>query len=158
MNILLIVLVILAVWRGIRGLKIGLIDELGRLLTLVISLFIISLGILLYTSVKGNDTKNIVLSVIMIILTGLVARLVNLVIKSLSAIAHLPILSVVNSLFGIAIGIAEVIVVLWIVYVVIANFDTGIFGQQIMEWTTQSEILRKLYDMNQFAYWMAAGL
>lgn len=158
MNVLLIVLVILAVWRGVRGMKIGLVDEVGHLLTLVISLFVISLGILLYTSIKSNDTKNIVLSVIMLILTGLAARLVNLVMKSLSTIAHLPIISALNSLLGIAIGIAEIVVVLWIVYVVVANFDTGTFGGQIMEWTEQSEILQKLYDMNQFAYWMAAGL
>lgn len=158
MNVLLIILVILAVWRGIRGMKIGLVDEIKHLLALVISLFVISLGILLYTSVKSSDTKNIVLSVIMIILTGLVARLVNLVMKSLSAIAHLPILSALNSLLGIAIGIAEIVVALWIVYVVIASFNTGIFGRQMMEWTTESEILQKLYDMNRFAYWMAAGL
>lgn len=158
MNILLIVLAVLAVWRGIRGMKIGLVDEIGHLVTLVISLFVISLGILLYTSIKSSDTKNIVLSVIMIILTGLAARLVNLVMKSLSTIAHLPIISTLNSLLGIAIGVAEIVVVLWIVYVVIANFETGIFGQQIMIWTAQSEILQKLYDMNRFAYWMAAGL
>lgn len=158
MNVLLIILIILAVWRGIRGFKLGLVDEIGRLLALVISLFVISLGILLYTSIQNSDTKNIVLSIVMIIVTGLVARLVKLIIKSLSAIAHLPIISALNSLLGIAIGVSEAVVALWIVYVVIASFDTGTFGHQIMEWTSQSEILQKMYDMNQFAYWMAAGL
>ncbi|MDO4334094.1 MAG: CvpA family protein [Eubacteriales bacterium] len=158
MNVLLIILIILAVWRGIRGFKLGLVDETGRLLALVISLFVISLGILLYTSIQNSDTKNMVLSIVMIIVTGLVARLVKLIIKSLSAIAHLPIISALNSLLGIAIGVSEAVVALWIVYVVIASFDTGTFGHQIMEWTSQSEILQKMYDMNQFAYWMAAGL
>lgn len=158
MNVLLIILVLLAVWRGWRGMKAGLVDEVGKLLSLLISLFIISLGILLYTSVKENDTKNIVLSIIMIIITGLAARVVNLLIKSLSTIAHLPVINFVNSILGIGIGIAEAVVFLWIVYVVIASFDTGGFGLQIMTWTKQSELLQKLYRMNQFAYWMAAGL
>lgn len=158
MNILLIVFIVLAVWRGWHGMKTGLVDEIGRLLSLVISLFVLSLGILLYTSVKTDDTKNIVLSVIMIIVTGLVARLMRMVIKSLSAIAHLPVLSALNGLLGIAIGIAEIVVVLWILYVVVASFELGDFGLQIINWTKQSEMLQQLYDMNQIAYWMAAGL
>lgn len=158
MNILLITLVILAVWRGWRGMKKGMVEEVGGLISLVISLFVLSLGILLYTSVKTSDTKNIVLSVIMILVTGLVARLVHLVFKSLAAIAHLPVINVLNGLLGIAIGVAEVVVVLWILYVVVANFELGSFGAQITSWTKQSEVLQKLYDMNQIAYWMSAGL
>lgn len=158
MNILLIVFVALILWRGWRGMKIGLVDEAGRLLSLVIALFVLSLAILLYTSVKANNTKNIVLSAAMILVTGLAARLIRMVVKSLSAIAHLPVISVLNGLLGIVIGIAEVVVILWILYVVIANFDLGEFGLQITNWTKQSEILQKLYDMNQIAYWMAAGL
>lgn len=158
MNILLMILALLAVWRGWRGMKVGLVDEVGKLFSLLISLFIISLGILLYTSVKENDTKNVVLSIIMIIITGLAARLVNLLLKSLSAIAHLPVIHIANSILGIGIGIAEVIVALWIIYVIIASFDTGSFGLQVMTWTRQSDVLQKLYQMNQFAYWMAAGL
>lgn len=158
MNILLIVFVALILWRGWRGMKIGLVDEAGRLLSLVITLFVLSLAILLYTSVKANNTKNIVLSAAMILVTGLAARLIRMVVKSLSAIAHLPVISVLNGLLGIVIGIAEVVVILWILYVVIANFDLGEFGLQITNWTKQSEILQKLYDMNQIAYWMAAGL
>lgn len=158
MNVLIIVLAVLALWRGMRGMKIGLVDEVGRLLSLVISLFVISLGILLYTSIKAGDTKNIVLSVIIIIITGIAAKAVRLVVQSLSTIAHLPIISALNSLLGIAIGVAEVVVALWIVYVLIASFDLGSFGLWITNQTVESELLQKLYDMNQIAYWMAAGL
>lgn len=158
MNILIIVLIVLAVWRGMRGMKIGLVDEMGRLLSLVISLFVISVGILLYTSVKTNDTKNIVLSVVILVITGIVTRIIRLMVKSLSAIAHLPVISALNSLLGIAIGVAEVVVALWIVYVVIANFDLGSFGLWMIGQTRENEFLQKLYDMNQIAYWMTAGL
>lgn len=148
MNILLVVLAVLVIWRGWRGMKTGLVDELGKLLSLVISLFVLSVGILLYTSVKESDTKNIVLSIVILILTGLAAKLVNLVIKSLSAIAHLPVINILNGLLGILIGAAEVVVLLWIVYIVTANFDTGEFGRLMMEWTQQNELLTKVYEMN----------
>lgn len=47
----------------------------------------------------------------MLLITGLAARLVNLIFKSLSAIAHLPILKLLNSVLGIVVGMAESIVV-----------------------------------------------
>ena len=50
---------------------------------------------------------------------------------------------------------AESIVVLWIIYIVIASFDTGRVGSQIAAWTVENEWLTKLYQMNRFAYWLA---
>lgn len=70
----------------------------------------------------------------------------NLIFKSLSAIAHLPILKLLNSVLGIVVGMAESIVVLWIIYIVIASFDTGRVGSQIAAWTVENEWLTKLYS------------
>lgn len=154
MNILLLIVVLFALWRGYAGLKKGMVDEIRMLLSLVITLFVLSLAILLYTSVREGDTRNIVLSVIAIVITGIVARLVNLIFKSLSAIAGLPIISFINRLCGAAIGAMEAVVGLWIVYIIIGSFDTGIFGSQIAAWTMENEVLTKLYRINRVAYWM----
>ena len=132
-----------------------MVDEIRLLLSLVITLFVLSLAILLYTSIKENHTKNIVLSVIAILITGIAARLINLIFRSLSAIAELPVISLVNRLCGAAVGAMEAVVGLWIVYIVIGSFDTGVFGSQIAAWTMENEVLTKLYRMNQVAYWMA---
>lgn len=158
MNILLIILIILALWRGWRGMKRGLIDEIGRLISMVLMLFVLCVAILLYTSVKESNIKNVVLSVVIILITGVIARLIKFAVKSLSAVAHLPVLNMINDLLGAVIGVAEVVVGLWIVYVLIGCFDTGSFGLKIMEWTNESELLQKIYELNQIAYWMTTGL
>ena len=101
MNVLLVCVILFALWRGYAGMKKGMVDEIRMLLSLVISLFVLSLAILLYSSVKEKNTTNIILSVLMLLITGLAARLVNLIFKSLSAIAHLPILKLLNSVLGI---------------------------------------------------------
>ena len=150
MNVLLVCVILFALWRGYAGMKKGMVDEIRMLLSLVLSL-----AILLYSSVKEKNTTNIILSVLMLLITGLAARLVNLIFKSLSAIAHLPILKLLNSVLGIVVGMAESIVVLWIIYIVIASFDTGRVGSQIAAWTVENEWLTKLYQMNRFAYWLA---
>ena len=155
MNILLMILILFALWRGYAGLKKGMVDEVRMLLSLVITMFVLSLAIFLYTSIKENNTKNIVLCVIAILITGLAARLVNLIFKSLSAIAGLPVISFANRLLGAAVGGMEAVVGLWIVYIVIGSFDMGTLGSQIAAWTMQSELLTKLYQMNQLVYWIA---
>lgn len=145
MNLLLIVLIVLVLWRGWCGMRNGLVEEAGGLLLMVITLFVISLGILLYTSIKEGDTKNIILSVAVMLVTGLAVKLLRLAIRSLSALAHLPLIGILNSLLGVAVGIAEVVVVLWSLYLVIANFDLGSFGLWVTTQTGESEILRKLH-------------
>lgn len=158
MNLLLIVLIILAVWRGWSGMKRGLVEEVGHLISMVLVLFILSVAILLSSSVKSGDVKNIVLSIVIILITGVLTRLIRFAVKSLSAIAHLPVLNMINDLLGGVIGIAEVVVGIWIVYIIIGTFDTGTFGALIMDWTKQSEFLNKLYEMNKIAEWMTTGL
>lgn len=145
MNLLLIVLIVLVLWRGWHGMRNGLVEEAGGLLLMVITLFVLSLGILLYTSIKAGDTKNIILSVIVMIVTGLAVKLLRLVIKSLSALAHLPLIGILNSLLGLLVGVVEVVVTLWILYVLIANFDLGSFGLWVTKQTEQSQMLKRLH-------------
>ena len=155
MNILLIIVILIALWRGYAGLKKGVVNEVRMLFSLVLTMLVIALAILLYTSVKENNTRNIVLFVIAILIAGLAARLISLIFKSLSAIANLPVFRFADRLLGMAFGGMEAGVGVWIVYIVIGSFDTGVFGSQIAAWTMQSEILTKLYSMNQVVYWMA---
>lgn len=145
MNLLLIVLIVLVLWRGWHGMRNGLVEEAGGLLLMVITLFVLSLGILLYTSIKAGNTKNIILSVIVMIVTGLAVKLLRLVIKSLSALAHLPLIGILNSLLGLLVGVVEVVVILWILYVLIANFDLGSFGLWVTKQTEQSQMLKRLH-------------
>ncbi len=145
MNLLLIVLIVLVLWRGWHGMRNGLVEEAGGLLLMVITLFVLSLGILLYTSIKAGNTKNIILSVIVMIVTGLAVKLLRLVIKSLSALAHLPLIGILNSLLGLLVGVVEVVVTLWILYVLIANFDLGSFGLWVTKQTEQSQMLKRLH-------------
>ena len=67
MNLLLVCVILFALWRGYAGMKKGMVDEIRMLLSLVISLFVLSLAILLYSSVKEKNTTNIILSVLMLL-------------------------------------------------------------------------------------------
>ena len=85
MNVLVLILIVLALWRGLHGMKRGMVDEVGLLISLVISLFVLSVGILLYTSIKEKNTENIVISVIVLLITGIAVKLISLFVKAFSA-------------------------------------------------------------------------
>lgn len=153
-NLLLPALLLLAVWRAWRGYKNGFAEEIYRLISLVAALFVLALLLMAVSSFRADDMKNGIISVILLIITGIVLHLFGIIMKSLKAIAKLPIISFLNSLLGLAAGIAEMIVGAWIMYCVIHAFPTGEFGTQIMIWTQESEWLMKLYEANRITEWL----
>ena len=153
-NLLLPALLLLAVWRAWRGFKNGLAEEIYRLISLVAALFVLSLLFMAVTSFQADDMKNSIISIILLLITGIVLHLFGIIMKSLKAIAKLPVISFLNSLLGLAAGIAEVIVGAWILYCIIHAFPTGEFGARIMTWTQESEWLTKLYEANYIMKWL----
>ena len=150
-NLLLPALLLLAAWRAWRGFKNGLAEEIYRLISLVAALFVLALVIM---AVRSDEIKNGVISVILLIIIGILLHLFGIIMKSLKAIVKLPIISFLNSVLGLAAGIAEIIVTAWIMYCVIQTFPTGEFGRQIMVWTQESEWLTKLYEANRITEWL----
>ncbi len=148
LNLLLVVIVVLGMWRVWRGLHNGLANEINRLVSLVAALFVLALSVMIIYGVMENNVGNIVTAVIVLIVTGLLIHLLNLVMKAFRAIVKLPIISFINHILGAAIGLAEIIVACWIMYCVIQIFTLGEVGRQIMLWTNESEWLMKLYESN----------
>lgn len=154
MNLLIVILVILLLWRAVKGFKNGFAHEINTLVSTFMALTVLSLVLLLVASIVEKNTRTIIISAVILILAGLLYRLVGVVMKSLETIAKLPIINLINKLFGMGAGVLEVLVIFWIVYVIIESFPTGAFGEQIMSWTAQSEILTNIYQKNYIAKWI----
>lgn len=153
-NLLLPVFLLLTVWRAWRGFKNGLADEVCRLVSLVVALFVLALVLMAVTSFREEKTKNGVIAVLLLLVTGILLHLFGILMKSLKAIAGLPVISLLNRLLGLAAGIVEVIVAAWIMYCIIRAFPTGEFGTRIMTWTYESKWLTKLYESNCITQWL----
>ena len=131
-NILLIIALALCLWRAYRGFRVGMAEEIYRLISLVVALFVLALSIMAISSFMDHNTKNGIVAVILIIITGIVFHLLSIVLNSLKTVAKLPIISFFNSILGIAAGVLEVAVAFWILYIIIQNsravstvMDTG---------------------------------
>jgi uncharacterized membrane protein required for colicin V production len=145
-NLLLIILVVVAVWRMWMGFRNGLIDEMNRVISLAAALFVLALAVMIIYGFMEENTKNIITAVIALVVTGLAFRLINIVIKSLKALVKLPIINLLNGILGAAAGFAEIILLCWIMYTVIQLLPDNKVGEQIMIWTNENQYLMTLYS------------
>ena len=66
----------------------------------------------------------------------------------LDLLSKLPVLHQINTLFGVAMGALEGLVILWIVFIVITMLGSTAFGQTCLNMIWESKILSFLYDSN----------
>jgi uncharacterized membrane protein required for colicin V production len=74
--------------------------------------------------------------------------LIKILVNVLDIIAKLPVLKTFNSIGGAIIGMAESIVILWILCIVITAFSATDWGQQICQSISDNGLLSLIYDNN----------
>ena len=92
---------------------------------------------------------NIILNALGFFITFIVAAVgIAVLCFVLDLLSKLPVLHQINTLFGVAIGALEGLVILWIVFIVITMLGSTGFGQSCMTMISESKILSFLYDSN----------
>lgn len=92
---------------------------------------------------------NIILNALGFFITFIVAAVgIAILCFVLDLLSKLPVLHQINTLFGIAMGALEGLVILWIVFIVITMLGSTGFGQACMTMISDSKILSFLYDSN----------
>lgn len=155
MNVLLIILIVLLIWRGICGLKNGFVDECTRLFMVLMALIVVSVLILLIAAVIEKNGIVTFVSGAVLVITLILYRLLDTFFKSIKTIAELPLLNLVNKLLGLAAGLVEVLAIFWIMYVIIGALPSSPAGIQIMEWTRESLPLQMIYEKNYIAHFIS---
>lgn len=148
MNIVLIIVLVIIVCMAINGYKKGMIDELISFVALLAGIAL--LGIV--ASVIGNyitkQTSKMILGIVLFIAVVILMQVAQLISKGLRLIFHLPIISGVNKVAGLALGAIESIIILWIVFIILQIYTFGNVGVKIMEGVQQSAFLTYLYQNN----------
>ena len=92
---------------------------------------------------------NIILNAVGFFVTFIVAAAgIAILCFVLDLLSKLPVLHQINTLFGVAMGALEGLVILWIFFIVITMLGSTEFGQSCMTMISESKILSFLYDSN----------
>ena len=153
-NWLLIAMAAVTVLCVRNGWKKGLAGGIVKIVSTVMALFILSVVILFVESIRQQDWKNIILSVIVFILCAAIQSVVMLILKSAKKVAELPIINMVNKICGAVLGAVEAVLLLWIFYLICSLLPFGQWQETIMRWTYDSSTLSRLYDMNFLLLWL----
>lgn len=148
MNLTLILVLIIIVLAAVHGFKKGMTKEITNMISWAVTLFVMSLIIMLYTSLNANETKNSIFSIIILAAVIFIYGIVKIFLKSAKILSKLPIFKFLDQLLGIGVGIAEGFLLVCLLYVLNESGILGQFGEMIRTDTMRSEILSKIYEYN----------
>lgn len=148
MNITLIIVFLIIVLAAVHGFKRGMTKELSSLIAWAVTLFVMSLVIMLYTSFHSGESKNTVFTIIILVVVVSLYSMIRFFLKPIKLIAKLPLFRFLDQMLGLAVGIAEGFLIVWLIYILNESGAFGQFGEMIKNDTLRSEILSYIYKYN----------
>lgn len=151
MNVLLIVAVAILVMCVVSGCKKGAVREIIAMVSLLITSIVVILIANGVNSYFDGKIFNIILVILLLTVIGTVRHLLGIVFFSAKVISKLPIVSWVDKILGLAVGVAEAVLLLWTLYTFVLLMDLGSIGKLILEETQNSSILTWFFEHNYLA-------
>lgn len=152
MNLLLIVIGIILLWRVIEGFRVGMVKEIISFVSLVVmSVAIVLLGIAL-SSYMDKDVIKMIVAIILFLLLCIVHRIISVVFFSAKVISKLPVVHGMDRFLGGIVGVLETVIIVWVIFALVMSFGLGVIGEQIILYVKESRILTFLYENNYLAY------
>lgn len=94
---------------------------------------------------------NMIMSVVSFLAAVIIVRLVLwAVIAALDLLAHAPVISILNRLAGMLLGLLQALAFIWIAFLLLSMFSGTEAGLYLLSMVQESEWLCQLYDSNLF--------
>ena len=156
MNFTLIIVFLIIVLAAIHGYKRGITKEIAGLISWAVTLFVMSLIIMLYTSFVASEGRNTIFTVVILVVVAIVYSMIRLFLKPIKLVVKLPLFRFLDQVLGIVVGTAEGVLIVWLVYVLNESGIFGLVGEMINTDTARSQILSLIYEYN-YLIKIAAG-
>lgn len=154
MNILSFVMAILLICNIVQGFKKGMVKSVISLISLVVLCVIVALLGNGLRSYFAGEIANVIVLAFLLCLLGIAHHLLGVVFFSAKMIAKLPVIHILDKMLGAVVGALETVLILWTLYTLTRILDMGMIGQQLLEYTRDSAILRWFYEHNELAHWV----
>lgn len=152
MNLLLIIIGVVLIWRVVEGFRSGMVREIISFVSLIVmSVSVILLAVAL-GSYMDKDIISMIVAIILFLVLCILHRLVNIVFFSAKVISKLPVVHGIDRVLGGVVGVCETIIITWVIFSLVMVFGLGVLGDQIILYIKESGILTFLYENNYLAY------
>ncbi len=105
-----------------------------------------------------RQISNVIINAIAFVVTLLLAIIALAILcKTLDLLAKLPLLKQINAAAGLAAGVAEGLLVVWILFVILTMFAGTAFGSSALSMIAENPLLDFLYKNNMVSKFIARG-
>lgn len=151
MNLLVIIVLIVLIWKIAEGYKRGMVKEIISFISLIVLCVIAVLIGSGLQSYSEGEYAGVAAAFLLLCLVGIAHHLLGVFFFSAKLISRLPVIHWFNKLLGSVAGVLETVLLLWTLYAFIMTFGMGMVGQMILEYTQENPVLAWLYRYNYLA-------
>lgn len=155
-NVTLIGLFITGLFGIIWGFRKGFAKAVSNFIASVSTIFMLGIFLRIYYSYSKGQTMDFVISIVVLVAFGAIYGILRILIKSVKAIANLPIIAGIDKILGMILGAALVIVIYHLVAKASSMGFLGKYGNYIISDINNDEWLAWLlkYDLlEMFTIW-----
>lgn len=146
---------ILLLVRVVVGTKKGFIKEVCSLISVVIAsiaVVLIAFGVRKYFD---HEVVMVVAAIVLVLLLGIIYKLLDVFLVSLKLISKLPVVSLIDKILGLILGIVETVFIIWAIYCIITIMQPSAFGNWIINCVKNNTIMKFLYVHNFMFGWIS---
>ena len=147
-NILLIIVAVILAVGTICGYRRGFLESTIRIVSCVLGILVV----IIVAKGVGNFIQgsffSVLMALILLVAIRIIYKIVKLLIDSLKLVRALPAGRLVDRLIGAAMGLAEAVFVIWVLFILIGSFDPLHLSAWINEQVAESRFLSLLYYSN----------
>lgn len=148
MNILLIVLAVILIWRILAGMKRGIVREAAALVNVLFVVLVLGLVSMIANAYHQANYIAIVVMLVIIVALSIAYSVVKIVFFPAKVLTKLPVLSSMDKLCGFVMGVAETLLLFWGLCYAMMYIQFGTLNEQILIMIGESGLLTALYEYN----------
>lgn len=147
-NLPFLCVIALLIVRIVVSVKRGLVKEICSCIATILASIAVLLIAFAVRKYFDEDRIILVITLILLFLLGIIYKIIDTFLTTLKLVSKLPVISLVDKILGIVIGVAEVVVVVWAVYCIIMIMDAGAFEEWVMNCVRNNKIMKTLFEYN----------
>lgn len=148
MNMVVVALLILVPIQIVLGYRSGLVKGIQKFIGwITLGLVFVLAEMMLRFYRTGNQTDTLICLILLVIVL-LVWRVIRTMLLPAKMLSKLPVIKGVDKLFGVILGILEVMILLWLLDALLLNYTLGNMGAQLNAWMQENVFLHWMYENN----------
>ena len=147
-NIVWIIAVLLLAAGAVKGFRKGLVEGVVRITSYVIGIIVLIVLAKGIGSFIQGSILNVLMALILLVVIRLLHRIIKLLLDSCRLVSRLPVVKWLDRLGGTLLGIAQMVCLIWALFIMFGYFDILHLNGWILEMVNQSRLLSLLYHTN----------